>query len=349
MKNKKSHCAHKNLKHLFVISLILFVCGCATIPSPPVPRHPDGYVLHDLCVRYRIACSLEETSQVVTLQKDHISARAIVGSNIAIVDNKKINLSRSVWIARGVVFVPWDFKEKVMQLMLVKTSPFAQRFRKIMIDAGHGGKDPGGIGVTGIQEKDVVLDIALRLEKALRQQGVETVLTRKTDVFLDLSERTRLAQQQGADLFVSVHANIAKSRAVQGVEVFYLHPLDERTKTDIYDPVNYRSFFRNFSMKQNDEQLKTILADMLYINKQHESYRISQYISDRLSKDLNTPNRGHKEAGFYVLKHILVPSVLVEVGFLSNPQEEQNLGCSHYRQRIADSLVDAMMDYVRYH
>lgn len=330
--------------HFFIIATIFLVNGCATAPSS-LETLNEEYNLKDLCSEYNISCQFDPISQVIILKKQDIEARVIAGNNYAVVDGKRITLSRPVRISRGVVFVPYDFRIKIVQPIVSSMRPMAYRFQKIMIDPGHGGKDAGGVGITGVKEKDIVLDISQRLRRSLEERGVLAVLTRETDRFLELDERTSLAQTQGADLFVSIHANIETSHRVTGVEVFYLKPLDHFSVKQIYDPSQYRSLFRNFSMKHNDPMLERTLVDLLYVNKHYESYRLAQHLASQLSQDTQTPSRGHKVAEFYVLKHTLIPSVLVEVGFLSHYKEEDRLNQALERQLIADSLARALVNF----
>jgi N-acetylmuramoyl-L-alanine amidase len=330
--------------HLFIIAIILFVSGCATAPSSLKTSGAD-YNLKDLCSQYNISCQFDSISQAVTLKKQDIEARVLAGNNYAVIDGKHVMLSRPVRISRGAVLVPYDFYIKIIQPIVSSISPATYRFQKIMIDPGHGGKDPGGIGITGVKEKDIVLDVSKRLRRALEERGVLAVLTRESDRFLELGERTSLAQTQGVDLFISIHANIEKSHRVAGVEVFYLKPLDDFSVKQVYGSDQYRPLFRNFSMKQNDPLLERTLIDLLYVNKHHESYRLAQHLACRLSQDTQTSSRGHKAAEFYVLKHTLIPSVLVEVGFLSHYKEESRLNQASERQRIADSLACALLSY----
>lgn len=315
--------------------------------GPGVER--QDIVLKDLCVRYGISCALDSVSQVITLKRKDVKAKAIVSSDLVVIDHKKIRLSKAIWMSRGTVYVPHDFKDKIIQPMFTQTSPFVQKFRKIMIDAGHGGKDPGGIGNIGTREKEIVLDVALRLQKTLRSRGIDAVLTRDSDQFLELEERTELAQRKGVDLFISIHANIDTSHNARGIEVYHLRMLDRKTRDEVYAPKNYQTLFRNFSMKTGNKALEETLIDMMYTNKQYESHQLSKYLADNVPKKLETEDRGVKTSGFYVLKNTLVPAVLIEVGFLSHSKEEKSLCCEQYRQKIADNLADALVNYSQYY
>ncbi|MDP8266525.1 MAG: N-acetylmuramoyl-L-alanine amidase [Candidatus Aceula meridiana] len=339
-------------RYCLTFSLAIFLLtigGCASAPKggPGVPQ--KDLVLKDLCVRYGISCVLDSVSQVITLKRKGVKAKAILASDVVVVDSKKVRLSKAVWMSRGTVYVPDDFKRKVVQPMFAKTSPFVQKFRKVMLDAGHGGKDPGGIGNLGTREKEIVLDIAQRIQESLKRKGIDAVLTRNSDQFLELGDRTALAQKKGVDLFVSIHANIDTSHSARGIEIYHLRPLDTKSWAETYAPKNYQVLFKNFKMKQGDETLEKILTDMMYSHKQQVSYQLSRYLADKISKKVGTIDRGAKTAGFYVLKNTLVPAVLIEVGFLSHPKEEKSLCCQEYRQKLADSIAESLIDYAAYY
>jgi N-acetylmuramoyl-L-alanine amidase len=160
----------------------------------------------------------------------------------------------------------------------------------VVIDPGHGGKDPGAIGPTGLMEKHVTLDIGLRVRRLLVEDGVRVVMTRETDVYIELADRARIARERGGTVFVSLHTNANTLAAVNGSETYYLTPL---------------------------------------------SLSLAQMIQDELARALGLPSRGIKTANFLVLRENTLPSVLVEVAFISHPQEEARLREEAFRDRIA--------------
>ena len=319
--------------------------GCVTVsPTASGPMEQEA-VLKDLCVRYGINCALDTVSQVITLQKEDLEAKAIVGSDIVIVDHEKVNLNSPVRMSKGTVYIPSDFKMKVISPLLKKISSL-KGGPLVMIDAGHGGHDPGGIGHSGTKEKDIVLDIGKRLKAALEDRGVNVQMTRVTDEFLTLEQRADLANQSHADLFVSVHANIAASRKTKGLEVYCLRSLDFKEKKEALDPEKYQGMFKKYKMKLPDPLLKKTLISMLSDYKNYESERLARSLAGDISSMAQIGNRGDKQAGFYVLKYTLVPSVLIEVGFLSNRAEEKNLQDGGHRQKIAESIAESLARYV---
>ena len=326
----------------------LFLPGCTTAPISTGSGIEQDVVLKDLCVRYGISCIIDSNSQVITIQRDNVQAKAMVGSDVVMVDKDKLILSSPVRLSRGVVYVPADFKMKVIS-PIFKRSPSALGAYKILIDAGHGAHDPGGIGSLGTKEKDVVLDIAKRLRESLEEKGLVVEMTRETDKFLELEERAALANQKGIGVFVSIHANIAKSRKVKGLEVYSLRTLDAKENKEAVDLEKYRHAFSEYQMKKSDPALKRTLIDMLRDYKDSHSDHLARCLSREVSSVLGGSHRGDKQAGFYVLKYTLVPSVLIEVGFLSNRVEEKNLQSGAYRQKIADGIAESLSRYVRTH
>jgi N-acetylmuramoyl-L-alanine amidase len=265
------------------------------------------------------------------------------------IDEERIALSSPTRMVKSAAVVPLDFKPKVIDRLYAeaaKKKGFAlAKARRIMIDAGHGGKDPGAVGYSGLQEKGVVLDICRQLKKILQERGFDVELTREDDRFLSLSERTLMASQYNADLFVSVHANASTANNAYGLEVYASQDLGFLDRIEPQRKVNETCLFGRLAMKRNDPDVERILSDMLYENKLSESDRLAEDISERTADFVRTKNRGAKTERFFVLRNTLVPAILVEVGFLSNPKEEKLLRTESYRRQIAQSLAEGIEDY----
>ncbi len=216
---------------------------------------------------------------------------------------------------------------------------------RIVIDPGHGGRDPGAEG-DGRNESDIVLDIALRLEKLLaKQPGVDVVLTRRTDVFVPLEERTQIANREQADLFLSIHANASRNPNARGIETYYLN---FATNPDA-EAVAARE---NAASERTMNSLPDIIKAITLNNKLNESRAFATLVQDGLARRLRSANKslknlGVKQAPFVVLIGAGMPSVLVEVSFLTHDREGQLLRTESYRQRIAESLADAIVRYKR--
>ncbi|HEV8662649.1 MAG TPA: N-acetylmuramoyl-L-alanine amidase [Candidatus Methylomirabilis sp.] len=225
-------------------------------------------------------------------------------------------------------------------------APSPAGIRTIVIDPGHGGRDPGAIGSGGLREKDVVLDIALRLEKLIKSRlGLAVILTRREDVFISLEERTAIANRAKADFFLSIHVNAApKSRAI-GFETYFLskEPSDSDARASAIRE-NVPLTEEGLAGKGQDS-VKAILWDMAYALYTRESAALAGMMLEELDKILNVNNRGVKSGPFFVLMGAAMPSALVEVAFISNAQEERKLQGESYRQRVAEALLQGIVKF----
>jgi N-acetylmuramoyl-L-alanine amidase len=212
--------------------------------------------------------------------------------------------------------------------------------RRIIIDPGHGGKDPGAIAANGLREKDVVLSVALKLAATLRRQlGCEVLLTRERDVFIPLEERTAIANTSNSDLFVSVHANAARSPETAGVETYFLDLTDDRDAMRL-------AAFENATSAAKMSDLRHILADLLQNSKKEESARLAGLVQKQMAGGLGLRDHGVKKAPFYVLVGARMPAILAEIAFLSNPEEAKRLQSDAFREAVAVQLAAGVISYV---
>ncbi len=216
---------------------------------------------------------------------------------------------------------------------------------KIVIDAGHGGHDTGTIGPDGLREKDLVLDVALRLGKALESRlGAEVVYTRDDDTFIPLETRTAIANRERADLFISVHANSSDDETARGVETYYLNFTSSKDALEVAARENAVS-------EKSIHELQDLVKKIALKEKIEESREFAADVEHSLWAGLNAKNpglrdRGVKKAPFVVLIGANMPSILAEISFVSNPSDEKKLRTGEYRQHIADSLYKGVAKYV---
>lgn len=219
------------------------------------------------------------------------------------------------------------------------------KIRRIVVDPGHGGHDPGAIGPNGIQEKDVVLAIGLRLRELFKEElGVDVVMTRSTDVFIPLEERTAIANKVGADLFLSVHANAAPNRSAAGIETYYLN----LAKTD---KVAQLAAKENGTTLEKVSVLQAILFDLMANYKLNDSAHLADEVQKSLHKKIRSrygdvKNLGVKQGPFYVLVGASMPSILVETAFLSNAAEESRLKDPAYQEMAANGILEGVRSYI---
>jgi N-acetylmuramoyl-L-alanine amidase len=216
------------------------------------------------------------------------------------------------------------------------------RFDLVVLDAGHGGDDHGAEGPAGLREKELVLDVARRLESRLASERVQVVLTRTDDVYVPLGERTAIANRAGADLFISVHANGATARSARGVETFFaaLEASDESSR-QLAEREN--AAFREAEVAAADDPLASILGDLAAADSMRESDEFARLANKEVAAiAAAAPSRGVKQAPFVVLMGVKMPAALVEIGFITNPAEERDLASPEYRDRIAEALARAV-------
>ncbi|KAF0221794.1 MAG: N-acetylmuramoyl-L-alanine [Geobacteraceae bacterium] len=234
---------------------------------------------------------------------------------------------------------PLDEKTKGIQKTAIG------KIRRIVVDPGHGGHDPGAVGGGGAREKDVVLQIGLKLAKKLREGlGLDVVMTRSTDVFLELQERTAIANQVGADLFVSIHANAALSRTISGIETYYLNLAKTEKAAQLAAKENGTSL-------EKVSLLQAVLFDLMANYKINDSAHLAEEVQKALYRKAGgqysgVKNLGVKQGPFYVLVGATMPSILVETAFLSNEREEERLKDAQYQETTADGILEGIKGYI---
>ena len=227
------------------------------------------------------------------------------------------------------------------------TRTLGLKISRIVIDPGHGGYDTGTIGPGGLMEKDLCLDVALRLGKIIEQRlpGAEVVYTRADDTFIPLEERTQIANEKKADLFLSIHANSSRDHAARGVETYYLNLKGSPEAMEV-------AARENATSQENVSDLQELVKKIARNEKIDESREFAEDIQDSLSRRIQRTskrviNRGVRKAPFAVLIGANMPSVLAEISFLSNPSDEQLLKRGEYRQRLAEGLYQGVVSYLQ--
>ncbi|MGD8715707.1 MAG: N-acetylmuramoyl-L-alanine amidase [Desulfobacterales bacterium] len=219
---------------------------------------------------------------------------------------------------------------------------------RIVIDPGHGGRDHGAPGyLKGVHEKDIVLQIARRLAKKVRKElGYEVIMTRNSDRFLTLEERTAIANTKNADLFLSIHTNSHRDRRAYGIETYFLN-----LATD--DEAIRVAAIENATSTKNISDLQTILYDLMQNAKINESSRLASHVQGRMVGYLKQKrysrikDKGVKQAPFYVLLGAQMPAILVETSFISNPRECKRLLDPKYQERLCDGIIKGIRGYVK--
>jgi len=219
------------------------------------------------------------------------------------------------------------------------------RFDAVVIDAGHGGKDEGATSPRGLVEKELVLDVTQRLARRLREGKLRVVLTRDDDVFVPLESRTSLANDARGDLFISIHANSARNAKPRGIETFFvsLEASDESAR-QVAEREN-QAFGADGVVLSLHDPLAAILGDMAESEHVAESDAFARLAQTELRNAIELPSRGVKQAPFVVLMGVRMPATLIEIGFLSNSEDERILRTGQHRERIAEALAEAVFRY----
>lgn len=222
------------------------------------------------------------------------------------------------------------------------------RKRIIMLDPGHGGIDPGAVGRQGAKEKHVVLAIAKNLHTVLLRQGYQVMLTRDTDIFIPLYQRVEIAHQQGAELFMSIHADGFTHPSASGASVFALSNRGASSAMASYlaKRENAADDVAGNKVKQQDEHyLQQVLFDLVQTNTIKNSLTLGASILKKIAPVHSLHSKTTEQAAFVVLKSPSVPSVLVETSFITNPREEKLLESTAFQRKIATAIADGVVSY----
>jgi N-acetylmuramoyl-L-alanine amidase len=227
------------------------------------------------------------------------------------------------------------------------TRALGLKIGRIVIDAGHGGHDTGTIGPTGLMEKDLCLDVALRLGKIIQQRlpGADVVFTRSDDTFIPLEERTHIANEAKADMFISIHANSSQDTGARGIETYYLNLRGSAEAMEV-------AARENATDDQGIHELQDLVKQIARTEKIDESKEFAEDVQDSLAKRIQktartVKNRGVRKAPFVVLIGADMPSILTEISFLSNPADEKMLKQPEHRQRVAEGIYQGVASYLQ--
>jgi N-acetylmuramoyl-L-alanine amidase len=258
------------------------------------------------------------------------------------------SLSKDLSVTMGSQSISFSTKKTTLnpsKKIDLRTEKQKWEFKTIVIDAGHGGKDPGAVGYRGTKEKDIALDVAKRLEKKLSKNlNVKIVMTRDEDIFLRLSERTRIANENNGSLFISIHTNAAEDRRASGFETFLIGPNKNEAAVRVAARENAVLELEGISGQKltNEDLIKATIAQSAFASK---SEQFASMVQGEIKKRVQSKDRGVKQAGFYVLMGASMPNVLVELGFISNPSEEKKLRSPQYRDQLATAIYRAVEQY----
>ncbi len=335
---------------LIYFLMILTLHGCGGRPVV-LPTLPAGIPLQDVCDRYHVTWQWDGVTQVVMMEYRGNISKALVGSSTVLIGKQEIILSAPLRREHSTIYVPEDFEAKVLApfgvpIKGLRPVEISSRVHVIVIDAGHGGKDRGTMAPWGMDEKQIVLDVARRLRVLLEGTGIKVIMTRDTDDFISLPERTIIAARERADLFVSVHVNSNRDHAVNGFLVYYLDSITRKDMNEEQRKENEHTFLKGLSANDSTT-LQAIVTDMMGTYKSAQSQKLAKLIirEARGEPEVKVRGNGIRICHFFVVRNTLIPAVLVETGFLTNHQEHNKLILPFYRQKMAEIIARGVLDY----
>jgi N-acetylmuramoyl-L-alanine amidase len=305
------------------------------------------------CRYYNLDWDWDLVSQRIEVKRGKTSLVLRPDSNLALVNGKAITIEYPVEYKDGAAYIPVETAIFVSGDIFGLKKPIPAKkyyqIKTVVIDPGHGGKDPGALSRYGTKEKNIVLDIAKRLKRNLEKEGLTVYLTRNRDKFIPLYKRPSFANDKNADLFVSLHANASRYSRARGFEVYYLSEATDDNARALAAAENASIKFEEKVAEETDvsSHKNPTAWDLLLSEYRRESKEIAYYIYNMTAERLGMRKRGVKGARFVVLKGAIMPAVLVEVGFLTNRREETNLKKTSFRGKIAGLLSGSILAYKR--
>lgn len=355
----------KKILNSLVLTIIL-LSGCAyqhgfvmapnltLYESPAIFNNAQYIPILRFCDYYNLDWDWDLISQRIEIKKDTNVVLFRPDSRFALLNNEAIEFDHPIEYRNGEAYIPVQtavFLTEDAFMLKEQPVPYKKRhqIKTIVIDPGHGGKDPGAVSRYGTREKNIVLDIAKRLKRRFENKGIKVYLTRQKDVFIPLKRRANFANKYGADLFISLHANASRYSRARGFEVYYLSEATDDNARALAAAENASLKFENATMngQQGTPSEMTTLYDLKLTEYRRQSKGLAYYICNMTSDRLAMKKRGVKGARFAVLKGAMMPSVLVEVGFLSNKREASKLKRSSFRDRVAAAISHSILSYKR--
>jgi N-acetylmuramoyl-L-alanine amidase len=246
------------------------------------------------------------------------------------VNGTVVYLGRPVAAASGKLWIQErDYERTIQPILTPQVFSSPPGFRRIVIDPGHGGQDPGTMNPSlRLTEKHLALDLAKRLERIMREQGYEVLMTRSTDEFIELTDRSEQANRWNADFFVSLHFNAVTSGRVSGAETYAFTAQGDASSARSRETASDQKFYA-----ANNQDVWNMLAAF--------------YVQRELVSDLGTADRGVKRARFAMLRDLKCPGILIEGGFVTNDREGRNIGSAAYREKMATAIAEGLLTYQR--
>jgi N-acetylmuramoyl-L-alanine amidase len=351
-----------------VLGLAIFLGGCASgtpylkldqaLQKDVKVFNGGQYIpLVKLCDVYGLDWKWDPyTKSAVIERKGKIAL--VAGSDSILINGALVKLDRPVIQTDGAMYVPISFMKQALSRIVeyplskrpaeMPISGGSGRFtiRSVVIDPGHGGKDPGAIGGRlHIKERDLTLAVSKRLKNKLEENGMKVIITRDTDTFIPLPKRADIANRSGADLFISVHINASRSRAMNGFECYYLSEATDDNARALEALENASIKLGEGAALEHSSGVDKALWDMTLTENRRESAALASYVCSAVESSSAARNRGIRTARFSVLKGTRMPAVLLEMGYISNRDEERRMTDDRYWDRMIDAVAQGILAY----
>lgn len=336
------------MKNKFFYFFLILFFGCATVPSNTYRKighissktiQKGKYIeVKDFCKRYKAQYNYDTLDDMLTITSPSLDIKLLLASRLAYCNGRVISLKDYPVYSKGKFFIPSDIRNFIYQKEpKIKDNILCPlSVRTIIIDPGHGGRDPGAISKGGLREKDVNLKVSFYLKKELENKGFKVYMTRTKDIYFTLNQRVEFAKKYSGDLFISIHANANHSKNVNGLEVYYL--------SEKYVRKNYKALVtaENMSLGINASNFtyneRTKIKNIVCNKNNVRSVELANSLV-KMFKKMGFKVKPPRGAPFYVLKYAYIPSVLFEMGYLSNSYEEKLLRQTHYQKQIAQGIA----------
>ncbi len=281
-----------------------------------------------------------------------------VGSEFILNQNKFTRLDHKVSYANGEVTAPASLQYfldsltplslpsvPIAALPLTRNTMITHDLRRVVIDAGHGGHDFGAISPSGLREKDIVLDVARLVAGELGRHGMDVVMTRNRDVYIPLAGRAHIANEKKADLFISIHANASPTKTLSGFEIYTLSEATDDTSLALERAENSALEYEHQHFDRMAHGSKAVVWGLTEQENRKESILLANRVANSVQASVSITHRRNKAANFYVLKWTELPAILVELGYLTNREDERLLRSSIYRENMAKAIVAGILSY----
>jgi len=325
------------MKRFLIFAAVIFLAGCAQTASY-APTAAGGFVpIDEFCKRHNLEYSFDTVDDIVRIYSGDIETRLLLNSQVGYFNGNIFYMQKQPFYFKGNVLLPADLEDFIFShQQAMASAPF--NAQTIVVDAGHGGQDPGAISPWGIREKDITLRIGKYLETELKKRGYKVILTRGYDKFLTLEERVDVAQRYHGDLFISIHCNATRSHAMSGTEIYFLTP----GRVDSSSRSVRLARTGGFWPQQQDYSARAILWDLL-LTKNYSLSVEAAHIFYHTFRDLGFKVKPPKEANYHVLRNAYVPAILIETGYLTNREEERLLRQPQYECQVAEAIASSVV------